>query len=564
MSVSLQPAGPWFDGQLLTGADGSIYQATGVNRAKPYCEPITVIGRKGLRGLKGLSGPDGTNGQNGNPGQNASINCAVSSDTRRILFTTSDLNGVAGPCEIDLDECCEEPPEPVPAITVMKDCSPAGPHLEGDNITYTYNVCATGSEEDLVNVVLTDNIFGQVGTVATLAQGTCQQVTYVHTVTAADVAAGSINNTVTATADGADSGVPVTSSDNHTAPTAITPAPSISLEKDCADTGPYRVGETVNVTFNITNTGNVPLTNVTVSDPSATVSGGPLSLAIGASDSSSITATYVVTQAMVDAGSFTNTATVQGTPPTGPVVTDTDSHTITTEGVECVQRTVCGKLLQPECDQGPTMYTELSQPQAPTFPNGPSHIEFECGNTGVTARIDGLGSQGSSAFAGNNQAILLIGFGDPSGPPLANQTATYSLTGVDELAFDDCPPCVEIDWFLESLAEEVVIDFDNPPDITNTIDVTQNSPTQFTGAFPQSDGFIFWTEEYNSTPGNTFTVTGVASGGYFSGMGFGVKGMRVWLPVKVVEESCDGGITWSFISATDKAGNNYTAAQVDY
>ncbi len=78
----------------------------------------------------------------------------------------------------------------------------------------------------------------------------------------------------------------------------------------------------------MTNTGNVTLTAVGVSDPQV----GPVTcpvttLAPGAS--TTCTKTYTLTQADVDAGSVVNTATASGTPPTGAAVTATDTVTTT-------------------------------------------------------------------------------------------------------------------------------------------------------------------------------------------------------------------------------------------
>ena len=93
--------------------------------------------------------------------------------------------------------------------------------------------------------------------------------------------------------------------------------------------GIVNVGDTITYAFTVTNTGDLPITNISLSDPDATVSGGPIaSLAAGASDSSTFTASYSLTQADIDAGSFTNTATVTGTDPYGdPVVGVSDDPT---------------------------------------------------------------------------------------------------------------------------------------------------------------------------------------------------------------------------------------------
>src|SRR5690606_18191498 len=85
------------------------------------------------------------------------------------------------------------------------------------------------------------------------------------------------------------------------------------------------VGDVINYTFVVTNTGNVPLTNVTVTDNNATVSGGPISLGVGQSDSTTFTAVHVITQADIDAGYVYNLATATGNPPTGVPVSDTST-----------------------------------------------------------------------------------------------------------------------------------------------------------------------------------------------------------------------------------------------
>ncbi len=110
------------------------------------------------------------------------------------------------------------------------------------------------------------------------------------------------------------------------------PAAGISLVKtgslDLGGNGTTDVGDVINYSFEITNTGTDALTNVTLSDPiiaSFTCpSGHPIpSLAGGASET--CTATYAITQADVDARMRDNTADVTGTHGSGPV-SDQDSH----------------------------------------------------------------------------------------------------------------------------------------------------------------------------------------------------------------------------------------------
>jgi uncharacterized repeat protein (TIGR01451 family) len=103
--------------------------------------------------------------------------------------------------------------------------------------------------------------------------------------------------------------------------------PAISLVKSVASVdvgtdGVLGAGDEVTYAFTVTNTGNVALTGVTVTDGLATMSGSPISLAVGASNSVNFTATYVLTAADVTAGGVENTATAMGTPPSGVDVSD--------------------------------------------------------------------------------------------------------------------------------------------------------------------------------------------------------------------------------------------------
>ena len=110
----------------------------------------------------------------------------------------------------------------------------------------------------------------------------------------------------------------------------LTPAPKVSLIKtvtgvtDTNADGVTDAGDTVTYTFTVTNTGNVTLTNVVVTDPLVTVTGSPIpSLAPGVSDAVSFTAAYLLTQADVDAGFIENTAIVTGDDPSGDLPSPT-------------------------------------------------------------------------------------------------------------------------------------------------------------------------------------------------------------------------------------------------
>ncbi|MGD2205130.1 DUF7507 domain-containing protein, partial [Microbacterium maritypicum] len=84
------------------------------------------------------------------------------------------------------------------------------------------------------------------------------------------------------------------------------------------------MGQEITYSFVVTNTGNVTLTDVTVDEGVFTGSGSLSAITCPAGAASLApglqvvcTASYVLTQADVDSGSVSNTATATGTPPTG-------------------------------------------------------------------------------------------------------------------------------------------------------------------------------------------------------------------------------------------------------
>ena len=98
----------------------------------------------------------------------------------------------------------------------------------------------------------------------------------------------------------------------------LQPAPGIRLDKrlvsttDVNGSGFVDLGDILNYAFDVTNTGNLALADVTISDPLAVMSGGPISLAVGETNSTAFTASYTVTPADILRTHVENTATVTG------------------------------------------------------------------------------------------------------------------------------------------------------------------------------------------------------------------------------------------------------------
>ncbi|SMO60636.1 gliding motility-associated C-terminal domain-containing protein [Flavobacterium resistens] len=83
-------------------------------------------------------------------------------------------------------------------------------------------------------------------------------------------------------------------------------------------------GETITYKFKVTNTGNVPLTNVSVSDPlpGVVVSGQTINLGVGESNDNNFTAKYKITQSDIISGTVSNQATAFGKSARGVEVED--------------------------------------------------------------------------------------------------------------------------------------------------------------------------------------------------------------------------------------------------
>ena len=87
--------------------------------------------------------------------------------------------------------------------------------------------------------------------------------------------------------------------------------------------GLVQAGETISYLFTVTNTGDIAITGITITDPLTAIIGGTLpTMAGGAVDNTTFTATYTITTADLVAGNVTNTATVNGTDPIGGGLTD--------------------------------------------------------------------------------------------------------------------------------------------------------------------------------------------------------------------------------------------------
>jgi len=176
----------------------------------------------------------------------------------------------------------------------------------GDTLTYTITATNNGSAT-LTNLVVSDPLItpNSITCSSVPATSTCVLIG-TYTVTAADVSAGVINNTASATSDQTGA-----LEDTETVPV---PQPGIAIDKpapaasDADNSGDLSAGDVLTYSITATNTGTSTLTNMVVSDP--LISPASLTcLSVAPADTCVLVGTYTITAADVVAGVINNTAT---------------------------------------------------------------------------------------------------------------------------------------------------------------------------------------------------------------------------------------------------------------
>jgi len=276
-------------------------------------------------------------------------------DAGRVLNTATVAGRAPDDAPVQVTDSHEVTSTAVPVLSLTK--SGAGSVTRaGDVITYTF-VATNEGPITLTGVVIADPLprlsalayQWPSATAGVLAPGESVTATATYAVSQADVDAGQRVNTATATGRST-TGVDLADDATFTFP--IVRTPDIAFDKD----GAYRpgdrgeAGDTIDYEFTATNTGNVTLTDVVVTDPLSGLTGlvyewpgaeGVLT----PGQSVVVRATYTVTQADVDgAGSVTNTATVDGRGPDDAPVHGEDTVTLQTPADAGIQIVKTGRV----------------------------------------------------------------------------------------------------------------------------------------------------------------------------------------------------------------------------
>jgi hypothetical protein len=241
---------------------------------------------------------------------------SISGTRQNTDFFTTDFNSLGTVLKnLALRNCA--------GMTITKTASPTSYDRVGQQITYTYAVTNTHFFTLHGVHVTDDHIDGPIPcTPSTLATGQTATCTARYTITQGDLDRGHLTNTARATG-ATPNDDPVTSDPaDDTVKAQLEPA--ISLVKSAFPTEYSAPGERIDYTYVVTNTGNLTLQDIRLTDDRLGAITCPLST-LEPGQSMTCTGVHETTLADVDAGHIDNAATVTGDPPSGPPVTDTDT-----------------------------------------------------------------------------------------------------------------------------------------------------------------------------------------------------------------------------------------------
>src|SRR5574340_982328 len=217
-----------------------------------------------------------------------------------------------------------------PALTLVKTATPETYDSVGDVIAYSFHLTNSGNVTLIGPITVTDNKATDEscpGTPASLAPGASITCTASYTITQADLNAGSVMNT--AQGHGFFGATAVHSNEDSETVTAVQ-NPALTLVKTATPTIFTAVGNVINYSFLVTNTGNVTLeAPFTIIDDKATDESCPSEPTILAPGASlTCTASYTITGEDINAGSVTNNATGHGHLGVVEVDSNQDSATV--------------------------------------------------------------------------------------------------------------------------------------------------------------------------------------------------------------------------------------------
>ena len=254
----------------------------------------------------------------------------------------------------DLTGCTSEPPRS-PATLTLFDCginlvktgdfndeNGDGVAQIGETINYTFTV-TNGGDAPISDVVISDPLFevpnpvvpivfdgGDTDGDDELDVDETWLFSAAYTITQEDIDAGQVENQALVVGNGPD-GTEVSDESDDDNPLEDDPTITILPEEgglsviksQASVSGTGGLGDTISFDIVVTNTGDVTLTDIVVTDDNATITGGSPIASLAPGASATVTAEHVITQDDIDAGFVENTAIATGEDPSGNEVTDT-------------------------------------------------------------------------------------------------------------------------------------------------------------------------------------------------------------------------------------------------
>ena len=174
--------------------------------------------------------------------------------------------------EVKPGEATDETDEPNGKLTVTKETTstPANGTTYGLGETITYQITVKNEGNVTISgIVVTDELTGDEWEIESLKPGETSTVyTAEHVVTEADILKGEVVNVATATGKTPEDKEPDVTPGEDREPT-VTPESSMTVDKTLTNLpakGYFTLGETAEFDITVTNTGNMTLTNVVVTD----------------------------------------------------------------------------------------------------------------------------------------------------------------------------------------------------------------------------------------------------------------------------------------------------------
>ncbi len=493
-----------------------------------------------------------------------------------------------------------------PKLVVTKSSDVAEGTLlkEGDVVSYTVTATNAGNLT-LTNVVVIDELEGAVLTagessaIASLAPGASATLHYSYVVTQADVVAGKVANTATATADNpSDKQTDVTPGET-TDPTESASA-SLYIEKTADKTEGVKAGDVITYTVTATNNGNVDLTGVTVTDELTGFTSDSVDIAKG--DYATFTTTYTVTEADMVAGKVVNVATATATDPSGNNVPGQGETTSTTEDIDgrlTVEKTAAVgsyaagdvvKYIIKVTNEGNVTVSGITVADAKTGLNESgvtlgvnesreftttyvvTDADIAAGKVENLATANGTDPAGNPVHGEDTCTVDNHKQTDPDNPDDPTLKRTFTVADPDDVTYNgdsqkQKPAVKDADG--NDLVEGVDYDLTYTQDTTNTgtVTVTVTGKGNYTGAGTATYQILPATLTV-VTPDRTKTYDGQAllAPGSYSGLvkgetiGFATTGSQT----QVGSSANTYSIEWANAGILGIGGNGYTAKQSNY